>query len=108
VIKVRVEPADLPVLPARRERQAVAFVVTCPEQIAELVREFGASGVTQRQFCEDRWIALSELQRSLKIVRRNKNTLRLLAVEVEADKGPAQAMTGVTVLCPAAREQAIN
>jgi len=38
-----------------------------PEQIAELVREFAASELTHRQFCEDGGIALSELQRSLKI-----------------------------------------
>ena len=88
-------------LKPRRKRRSL-------EQIAELVRDFRSSGLKRRQFCEERGIGLSELQRSLKIVRRNKNTLRLLAVEVEADKGPAQAMTGVTVLCPAAREQAIN
>jgi hypothetical protein len=34
------------------------------EQIAELVREFGSSGLTQRKFCENRGIALSELQRA--------------------------------------------
>lgn len=40
------------------------------EEIAELVREFRSSGLTQRKFSENRGIALSELQRSLKIVRR--------------------------------------
>ena len=40
------------------------------EQIAELVREFKDSGLTQRKFSENRVIALSELERSLKIVRR--------------------------------------
>ena len=40
------------------------------EQIAELVREFKESGLTQRKFSENRGIALRELQRSLKIVRR--------------------------------------
>jgi hypothetical protein len=53
------------------------------EQIAELVREFTASGRTQRKFCEDRGIALSELQRSLKIVRR-ANEPKLMAVQIEA------------------------
>ena len=36
------------------------------EQIAELVREFKSSGLTQRKFSVNRGIALSELQRSLK------------------------------------------
>jgi hypothetical protein len=63
-----------------------------PEQIAELVREFGGSGLRQRQFCEERGIALSELQRSLKITRRAKSTPKLLAVEVEADEQSAEGL----------------
>jgi hypothetical protein len=53
-------------VPARKKRRS-------REQIAELVREFTASGLTQRKFCEDRGIALSELQRSLKIVRSDSD-----------------------------------
>lgn len=53
------------------------------EQIAELVREFRASGQTQRKFCEDRGVGLGELQRSLKIVRR-ASAPQLMAVEIEA------------------------
>jgi len=53
------------------------------EQIAELVREFKDSGLTQRKFSENRGIALSELQRSLKIVRRASEP-QLLAVQFEA------------------------
>jgi hypothetical protein len=65
--------------PRRKRRSA--------EQIAELVREFKSSGLTQRKFCEEREIALSVLQRSLKIVRReSSSTAKLMAVEVEADK----------------------
>jgi hypothetical protein len=62
---------------ARRKRRSL-------EQIAELVREFGSSGLRQRQFCEERGIGLSELQRSLKIVRRTNSAPKLMAVEVEA------------------------
>jgi predicted nucleic acid-binding protein len=69
----------------RRKRRSLG-------QIAELAREFGASRLTQRQFCEVRGIALSELQRSLKIVRRAKSAPKLLAVEVEADEQSAEAM----------------
>lgn len=58
-----------------------------PEQIAELVREFESSGLRQRKFCEEREIALSVLQRSLKIVRRKSSSrAKLMAVEIEADK----------------------
>jgi hypothetical protein len=78
------ENESIQIKPRRKRRS--------PEQIAELVREFGASGLRQRQFCEDRGIALSELQRSLKIVRRTKNTPELLAVEVEADEQSAEAL----------------
>jgi hypothetical protein len=53
------------------------------EQIADLVREFKDSGLTQRKFSENRGIALSELQRSLKIVRRASEP-RLMAVQIEA------------------------
>jgi hypothetical protein len=63
-----------------------------PEQIAELVREFGSSGLTQRKFCEHRGIALSELQRSLKIVGRESTKPKLIAVEVEADEQCAGAL----------------
>ena len=61
------------------------------EQIAELVREFKDSGLTQRKFSENRGIALSELQRSLKIVRRVKEP-QWMAVEMEADKGAARGL----------------
>jgi len=53
------------------------------EQIVGLVREFKSSGLTQRKFSENRGIALSELQRSLKIVRRASEP-RLMAVQIEA------------------------
>ena len=53
------------------------------EQIAELVREFRSSGLTQRRFSDSRGIALSELQRSLKIMRRASEP-ELMAVTVEA------------------------
>jgi hypothetical protein len=53
------------------------------EQIVELVREFKSSGITQRKFSENRGIALSELQRSLKIVRRASEP-QLMAVQIEA------------------------
>jgi len=43
-----------------------------------------------RHFSEERRIALSE--RSLKIVRRTKNTPKLLAVEVEADEQSAEVL----------------
>ena len=61
------------------------------EQIAELVREFKSSGLTQRKFSEHRGVALSELQRSLKIVRRVKEP-QWMAVEMEADKGAARGL----------------
>ncbi len=61
---------------ARRKRRS-------REQIAELVREFKDSGLTQRKFSENRGIALSELQRSLKIVRRAGEP-QLMAVQIEA------------------------
>jgi hypothetical protein len=50
------------------------------KQIAELVREFKDSGLTQRKFSENRRIALSELQPSLKIVRRGASEPQLMAV----------------------------
>jgi hypothetical protein len=53
------------------------------EQIAELVREFKDSGLTQRKFSKNRGIAPSELQRSLKIVRRVSQP-QLMAVQIEA------------------------
>ena len=53
------------------------------ELIAELVREFKSSGLTQRKFSENRGIALSELQRSLKIVRRAREP-QLMAVQITA------------------------
>jgi hypothetical protein len=53
------------------------------EQIAKLVREFKASGLSQRKFSENHGIALSELQRSLKIVRRASQP-ELMAVQIEA------------------------
>ena len=53
------------------------------EEIAELVREFRSSGLTQRKFSENRGIALSELQRSLKIVRRAREP-QLMAVQIGA------------------------
>jgi len=55
------------------------------EEIAELVREFKSSGLTQRKFSENRGIALSELQRSLKIVRRASEP-QLMAVQIEAER----------------------
>jgi hypothetical protein len=61
---------------ARRKRRS-------QEQIAELVREFKSSGLTQRKFSENRGIALSELQRSLKIVRRARGP-QLMAVQITA------------------------
>jgi hypothetical protein len=61
---------------ARRKRRS-------REQIAELVREFKSSGLTQRKFSENRGIALSELQRSLKIVRRAREP-QLMAVQITA------------------------
>ena len=61
---------------ARRKRRS-------REQIAELVREFKDSGLTQRKFSENRGIALSELQRSLKIVRRAREP-QLMAVQITA------------------------
>ena len=73
------EKESLEVKPRRKRRS--------PEQIGGLVREYGSSGLTQRKFCEGRGIALSELQRSLKIVRRESSSKpKLMAVEVEADK----------------------
>jgi hypothetical protein len=47
------------------------------------VREFKSSGLTQRKFSENRGIALSELQRSVKIVRRASEA-QLMAVQIEA------------------------
>ena len=61
------------------------------EQIEELVREFKDSGLTQRKFCENRGIALSELQRSLKIVRR-ASAPQLMAVQIEADERGDRAL----------------
>jgi hypothetical protein len=61
---------------ARRKRRS-------REQIAELVGEFKDSGLTQRKFSENRGIALSELQRSLKIVRRAREP-QLMAVQITA------------------------
>jgi hypothetical protein len=69
----RTKPAKSDALRKRRSRQ----------QIAELVHECTASGLTQRKFGEDRGIALSELQRSLKIVRRASEP-KLMAVQIEA------------------------
>ena len=53
------------------------------EQIAELVREFKSSGLTRRKFSDHGGIALSELQRSLTIVRRASEP-QLMAVQMEA------------------------
>jgi hypothetical protein len=61
------------------------------EQIVELVREFKDSGLNQRKFCENREIALSELQRSLKIVRRTSEP-QLMAVQIEADERSDRAL----------------
>jgi len=78
------ENESIQIKPRRKRRS--------PGQIAELVREFGASGLTQRQFCESRGIALSELQRSLKIVRRRNSKPRLVPVEVDADEQSADGL----------------
>ena len=59
------ENAGIANKPRRRRRSR--------EQIAELVRSFTTRGLTQskpEQICVDRGVGLSELQRSLKIVRR--------------------------------------
>jgi hypothetical protein len=56
------------------------------EQILELVGEFGSSGLTQRKFCEERGMKLSELQRSLKIFRQGSRKPELVAVEVATDR----------------------
>ena len=69
------ENEDIEIKPGRRRRSR--------EQIAELVREFKSSGLTQRMFCEDRGIALSVLQRGLKIERRASQP-KLMAVQIEA------------------------
>jgi hypothetical protein len=69
---------------ARRKRRS-------REQIAELVREFKASGLTQRRFSENGGIALSVLQRSLKIERRASEP-KLMAVQIEADERTAWAL----------------
>ena len=61
------------------------------EEIAELVREFKSSGLTQRKFSENRGIALSELQRSLKIVRRASEP-QLMAVQIEAAERTDRAL----------------
>jgi hypothetical protein len=86
------ENEGIEIKPRRKRRSA--------EQIAELVREFGSSGLRQRKFCEERGIGLSELQRSLKIVRReSRSKPKLLAVEVEADKqntGALELLIGQT------------
>ena len=47
------------------------------------MREFKDSGLTQRKFSENRGIGLSELQRSLKIVRRAREP-QLMAVQITA------------------------
>jgi hypothetical protein len=78
------ENENLEVKPRRKRRSR--------GQIVELVREFGSSGLTQRKFCEDRGIGLSELQRSLKIVRRANSGPKLMEVEVEAGKQSADAL----------------
>jgi hypothetical protein len=76
------ESENIEIKPRRKGRS--------PEQIAELVRQFGSSGLTQRKFCEDRRIGLSELQRSLKIVRRGSSKKsKLIAVEVGAGEQSA-------------------
>jgi hypothetical protein len=54
-----------------------------------LVREFKDSGLTQRKFSESRGIALSVLQRSLKIERRVSQP-KLMAVQMEADEPMSQ------------------
>jgi hypothetical protein len=69
---------------ARRKRRS-------REQIAELVREFKSSGLTQRKFSENRGIALSELQRSLKIVRRAREP-QLMAVQITATERNDRAL----------------
>jgi hypothetical protein len=69
---------------ARRKRRS-------REQIAELVRGFKCSGLTQRKFCEHRGIALSVLQRSLKIERRATQP-KLMAVQIEAAEGNDRAL----------------
>jgi hypothetical protein len=70
---------------ARRKRRS-------REQIAELVREFKASGLTQRRFSENGGIALSVLQRSLKIERRASEPKLMMAVQIEADERTAWAL----------------
>jgi hypothetical protein len=69
---------------ARRRRRS-------REEIAELVREFKDSGLTQRKFSESRGIALSVLQRSLKIERRVSQP-KLMAVQMEADEPTNRAL----------------
>ena len=69
---------------ARRKRRS-------REQIAALVREFKSSGLTQRKFSENRGIALSELQRSLKIVRRAREP-QLMAVQITATERNDRAL----------------
>ena len=69
---------------ARRKRRS-------REQIAELVREFKDSGLTQRKFSENRGIGLSELQRSLKIVRRASEP-QLMAVQIETAERNERAL----------------
>lgn len=69
---------------ARRRRRS-------REEIAELVREFKSSRLTQRKFSENRGIALSVLPRSLKIERRVKQP-KLMAVQIEADEPTNRAL----------------
>jgi hypothetical protein len=77
------ENADIENKPRRKRRSR--------EQIAELVREFKSSGLTQRKFSENRGIALSELQRSLKIMCRASEP-QLMAVQIEAAERDDQAL----------------
>jgi hypothetical protein len=69
---------------ARRRRRS-------REEIAELVREFKSGGLTQRKFSEKRGIALSVLQRSLKIERRVSQP-KLMAVQIEAAEPTDRAL----------------
>jgi hypothetical protein len=63
------------------------------EQIAELVREFKSSGLTQRKFSENRGIALSELQRSLKIVRRASEPQLMASLSFDQERTFPSATT---------------
>jgi hypothetical protein len=93
----------------KRSRSRLGEKRWSPKQFAELIREFGSSGLTQRKFCEDRRIALSVLQlqeqQNHLVSALVEDIMKVLSDEVKTqsydlvlDKSGGSAGLGTTVL----------